>query len=37
MDMVSFHYENEFLNFEEFLNFCKKNNFDQTGYAKNIQ
>ena len=27
-------YEKEFLNFEEFLNFCKKNNFDQTGYAK---
>ena len=24
----------EFLNFEEFLSFCKKNNFDQTGYAK---
>ena len=29
-----FSFENEFLNFEEFLNFCKKNNFDQTGYAK---
>ena len=29
-----FSYEKEFLNFEEFLNFCKKNNFDQTGYAK---
>ena len=29
-----FSYENEFLNFEEFLAFCKKNNFDQTGYAK---
>ena len=27
-------YEQEFLNFEEFLNFCKRNNFDQTGYAK---
>ena len=27
-------YEKEFLNFEEFLNFCKKNNFDQTGYAQ---
>ncbi len=26
--------KNEFLNFEEFLSFCKKNNFDQTGYAK---
>ncbi len=26
--------EKEFLNFEEFLSFCKKNNFDQTGYAK---
>ncbi len=26
--------EKEFLNFEEFLVFCKKNNFDQTGYAK---
>ncbi len=30
----SFSYEKEFLNFEEFLSFCKKNNFDQTGYAK---
>jgi len=29
-----FSYEKEFLNFEEFLSFCKKNNFDQTGYAK---
>ena len=29
-----FSYQNEFLNFEEFLSFCKKNNFDQTGYAK---
>ncbi len=29
-----FTYEKEFLNFEEFLNFCKKNNFDQTGYSK---
>ncbi len=29
-----FSYEQEFLNFEEFLIFCKKNNFDQTGYAK---
>ncbi len=27
-------YEKEFLNFEEFLNFCKKNNFGQTGYAQ---
>ena len=29
-----FSYQQEFLNFEEFLIFCKKNNFDQTGYAK---
>ncbi len=29
-----FSYEKEFINFEEFLTFCKKNNFDQTGYAK---
>ncbi len=29
-----FSYKQEFLNFEEFLIFCKKNNFDQTGYAK---
>ncbi len=29
-----FSYEKEFLNFGEFLVFCKKNNFDQTGYAK---
>ena len=29
-----FTYEKEFLNFEGFLNFCKKNNFDQTGYSK---
>ena len=29
-----FSYEQEFLNFEEFLIFCKKNNFDQTGYSK---
>ena len=29
-----FSFENEFLNFEEFLNFCKKNNFEQTGYDK---
>ena len=29
-----FSYKNEFLNFEEFLSFCKKNNFDQTGFAK---
>ena len=29
-----FSYEKEFSNFEEFLFFCKKNNFDQTGYAK---
>ncbi len=29
-----FSFEKEFLNFEEFLIFCKKNNFDQTGYAK---
>ena len=27
-------YEAEFLNFEDFLNFCKRNNFDRTGYAK---
>ena len=27
-------YEKEFLNFEEFLSFCKKNNFDQTGFSK---
>ena len=27
-------YENEFLNFEEFMAFCKKNNFEQTGYSK---
>ena len=27
-------YGKEFLNFEEFLNFCKKNNFGQTGYAQ---
>ena len=32
-----FSYEKEFLSFEEFLNFCKKNNFDQTGYAKKYQ
>ena len=30
-----FSYEKEFLNFEDFLNFCKKNDFDNTGYAKN--
>ncbi len=29
-----FSYKEEFLNFEEFLSFCKKNNFDQTGYAR---
>ncbi len=29
-----FSYEKEFLNFEEFLGFCKKNNFNQTGYAR---
>ncbi len=29
-----FSYEKEFLNFEEFLSFCRKNNFNQTGYAK---
>ena len=29
-----FTYEKEFLNFEDFLNFCRKNNFDQTGYSK---
>ncbi len=29
-----FTYEQEFLNFEEFLIFCKRNNFEQTGYAK---
>ena len=27
-------YEKEFLTFEEFLSFCKKNNFDQTGFSK---
>ena len=27
-------YEKEFLNFEDFLNFCKKNNFNDTGYSK---
>ncbi len=27
-------YEQEFLTFEEFLIFCRKNNFDQTGYAR---
>ena len=27
-------YEKEFLNFEEFLSFCRKNNFDQTGFSK---
>ncbi len=26
--------DKEFFNFEEFLGFCKKNDFDQTGYAK---
>ena len=26
--------QKEFINFEEFLSFCKKNKFDQTGYAK---
>ena len=29
-----FTYEKEFLNFEDFLKFCRKNNFDQTGYSK---
>ena len=29
-----FSYEKEFLNFEDFIGFCKKNNFAQTGYAK---
>ena len=29
-----FSYDDEFLNFEDFLSFCKKNNFDHTGYAK---
>ena len=29
-----FSYEEEFLNFEDFLSFCKNNNFDKTGYAK---
>ncbi len=29
-----FSYEKEFLNFEDFLIFCKKNDFDKTGYAK---
>ena len=27
-------YEKEFLNLKQFLSFCKNNNFDQTGYAK---
>ncbi len=27
-------YDQEFLNFENFLTFCKKNNFDQTSYSK---
>ena len=27
-------YEDEFFNFEDFLSFCKKNNFNKTGYAK---
>ena len=27
-------YEQEFLDFEDFQNLCKKNNFDQTGYSK---
>ncbi len=29
-----FSYDEEFLNFEDFLSFCKNNNFDKTGYAK---
>ncbi len=29
-----FSYEKEFLNFEDFIGFCKKNGFAQTGYAK---
>ncbi len=27
-------FKEEFLNFEDFLSFCKNNNFDKTGYAK---
>ena len=30
----TYSYKNEFLNFEDFLTFCKKNNFDKTGYSK---
>ena len=29
-----FSYEDEFLNFEDFLSFCENNNFDNTGYSK---
>ncbi len=29
----TYSYEKEFLNFEDFINFCKRNNFDQTGYS----
>ncbi len=29
-----FSYQEEFLNFEDFLSFCEKNNFDETGFAK---
>ena len=29
-----FSYKEEFLNFEDFLSFCKNNNFDETGYAR---
>ena len=32
-----FSYENEFLYFEDFLSFCKENNFDRTGYAKKFK
>ena len=30
----TYSYKHEFLNFEDFLTFCKKNNFDKTGYSK---
>ena len=32
-----FSYENEFLYYEDFLSFCKENNFDRTGYAKKFK
>ena len=32
-----FSYEKEFLNFEDFLSFCRENNFDRTGYAKKFK